>query len=96
MSYKLNEHGHVVNDDGMVAMQYVINENGKAVEFQGKGYFYVFQTQHHVPLAWVRPEDVPTLLGIQEKGCACNNAAMKQAFVVASLANVNIHHTGNM
>ena len=95
MSYRQLDNGMVVNEQGLVAMQYIITENPKRVLMQSSGHDYFFSPQHHVNLTWVHPQDVPMLLTIQEKGCNCNNGAMKNAFILASLANVNIFHTGN-
>lgn len=94
--YTQDESGQVVREDGMVAMHYVITQNSKRVILKGNGHDYFFSSQHHVNLAWVYPEDVPTLLSIREKSCKCNNGTMKQAFQLATLVNVNIYHTGNM
>ncbi len=95
MAYKQLDNGHVVNEQGLVAMQYVITPNPKRVIMESTGHDYFFSPQHDVNLAWVHPSDIPMLLTIQEKGCNCNNSAMKQAFILASLANVHIYHTGN-
>lgn len=95
MSYRQLESGHVVNEQGLIALQYIITENPKRVIMESTGHDYFFAPQHHVNLAWVHPQDVPMLLTIQEKGCNCNNGAMKQAFILASLTNVHIYHTGN-
>lgn len=95
-TYRLLDNGHVVNEHGLVAMQYVITENPRRVVVERSAHDYFFTPVHHVNLTWVHPEDVPMLLTIQEKGCNCNNGAMKQAFILASLANVNIYHTGAM
>ncbi len=85
----------MVDEHGLVAMQYTISPNPKRVIMEGTGHDYFFSPNHDVNMAWVHPEDVPMLLTIQEKGCHCNNGAMKQAFILASLANVNIFHTGS-
>lgn len=95
MQYQQLENGMVVNDAGLIAMQYIITENPKRVILEATAHDYFFAPQYHVNLAWVHPEDVPTLLAIQEKGCNCNNGSMRSAFVAASLANVNIYFTGS-
>ena len=95
-TYRQLDNGHVVNEQGLVAMQYIITENPRRVLIERNGHDYFFSPSHHVNLTWVYPEDVPMLLTIQEKGCNCNNGAMKNAFILASLANVNIYTTGNM
>lgn len=94
MAYR-QDGGYVLNDDGKIAVQYVITENPKRVILESTGGDYYFAPQHHVNLAWVSPQDVPALLAVREKGCNCNNTAIKQAFILASLANVNIFTTGS-
>lgn len=96
MAYRQLDNGYVMNEQGLVAMQYTITPNPKRVIMESSGHDYFFSPQHDVNLAWVYPSDVPMLLTIQEKGCHCNNGAMKNAFILASLANVNIYHNGHM
>ena len=89
------EGGYVINEDGKIAMTYTISENAKRVILESSGGDYYFAPQHHVNLAWISLADVPALLAVREKGCNCNNTAMKQAFILASLANTNIYYTGS-
>lgn len=93
--YHQLDNGQVVDQNGLVAVQYIITENPKRVIFESTGHDYFFAPQNHVNLAWVHPEDVSSLLSITEKSCNCNSAAMKNAFITASLANVNIYFTGS-
>lgn len=86
----------VVNEHGQVAVQYVITENPKLVQLEDVHRDYFFSPQYHVNLAWVKTEDLQRLLAVKEKSCNCNNGTYKNAFVLASLTNVNIYHTGNM
>jgi hypothetical protein len=96
VAYRQLATGEVVNDDGLVAMQYTISENNKHVIMEGSGGDYFFTSIHHVNLAWVKRSDMTMLLTIQEKSCNCNNGTYKPAFQLATLANVNIYTTGNM
>lgn len=96
MRYSLDADKRVVSELGHVAVQYIITENPKRVIIEESGHDYFFTSQNHVNMAWVHPEDLPKLLSAQEKSCNCNNGTYKNAFVLASLANVNIYHTGSM
>jgi hypothetical protein len=97
MKYSLEpETGRVVNEHGHVAVHYIITENSKRVVMDSSHRDYFFNAQNHVNLAWVHPDDVPALLKVQEKSCNCNNGTYKNAFILASLTNVNIFHTGQM
>lgn len=95
-TYRQLDNGYVVhNETGLIALQYTITENPKRVVVERSGHDYFFAPVNHVNMAWVHPEDVPMLLSIREKGCNCNNSAMKQAFQLATLTNVNIYHTNS-
>jgi hypothetical protein len=85
----------VRNDDGKVAVKWVINPNGKTVQMQGTKIFYVFKAQNHVVLDWIDPSHVSALLTIQEKTCNCGGGKKKQAFELANLLDVNIWMTNN-
>lgn len=95
MRYSL-EGDRVVAENGHIALQYVISENSKRVIMDQTHHDYFFSAQNHVNMAWVHPDDVPTLLSAMEKSCNCNNGTYKNAFILASLTNVNIYHTGSM
>lgn len=94
-TYRQLDNGYVVNEQGLIALQYTITQNPRRVVVERSGHDYFFNSINHVNLAWVYPEDVPMLLSIQEKGCNCNNGSMKQAFQIATLANVNIYSTNS-
>lgn len=96
MRYFLDENDKVVNEHGQVAVQYVITENSKLVQLEDVHRDYFFSSQNHVNMAWVHPEDLPRLLSAKEKSCSCNNGTYKNAFILASLVNVNIYHTNHM
>lgn len=96
MRYSLSADNKVINELGHVAVQYVITENSKRVIVEETGHDYFFTSQYHVNMAWVHPDDLPKLLSVKEKSCNCNNGTYKNAFVLASLVNVNIYHTGSM
>lgn len=94
MRYSADGNGQVINEYGQIAVQYVITENSKLVVFDDIHRDYFFVSQNHVNMAWVLPDDLPRLLSAMEKSCNCNNGTYKNAFVLASLANVNIYYTG--
>jgi hypothetical protein len=96
MTYRQLDTGEVMNEEGLVALQYTISENPKRVIMEGSGSDYFFSPVNHVNLAWVKRSDVPMLLTIKEKSCNCNNGTYKAAFQLATLTNVNIYTTGNM
>lgn len=95
MRYSLDANNRVVNDVGQIAVQYIITENPKLVVFDDVHRDYFFTSQNHVNMAWVLEADLPRLLSAMEKSCNCNNGTYKNAFVLASLANVNIYFTGS-
>lgn len=85
----------VKRNDGTIAVQWVINTNGKTVQIQSTDRYYVFTPKMNVVMAWVREEDVARLLTVKEKTCNCNNGTYKNAFQYASLVNVNLWMFGN-
>ena len=78
----------VRNSQGQIALRWTINTNGKTVQMGEK--YYVFQPKMNVVMAWVDPQDVPSLLNVREKICNCNNGTKKLAFEYCSLVNVNL------
>lgn len=85
----------VQRTDGAIALQWVINTNGKTVQISGTDTYYVFIPKMNVVMAWVKPEHVPQLLSHREKTCNCNNGTFKNAFSPATLINVNLWSFGN-
>lgn len=85
----------VQRSDGTIALQWVINTNGKTVQIGGTGQYYVFTPKMNVVMAWVNPEHVSQLLSHREKTCNCNNGTYKNAFSIAPLVNVNLWSFGN-
>lgn len=85
----------VQRSDGAIALQWVINTNGKTVRISGTDTYYVFVPKMNVVMAWVLPEHVPQLMRHREKTCNCNGGTFKNAFSLASLINVNLWSFGN-
>ena len=75
----------IVREDGYVAMMHV-NTNGKNVSIGG--ITYMFLPAHNVSMAWIAPEHVDKALTFKTNAC-CGNKN-KQAFIFASLINVNL------
>lgn len=86
--------GVVVNSADQIALQWTINTNGKTVRIDGTGRYYVFVPRSQVVMCWINREDVPRLLSHREKTCNCGGGTFKNAFVPASLINVNIWSFG--
>ncbi len=80
----------VKRNDGTIAVQWVMNTNGKTVRISGTDRYYVFTPQNQVVLAWVQPQDVSQLLSHREKSCNCAGGTFKNAFQLAPLVNVNV------
>jgi len=80
----------VQRSNGDIALQWTINTNGKTIRIGETEQYYVFVPKSNVVMCWVRPENVPALLAHREKTCNCNNGTFKNAFVPASLTNVNL------
>lgn len=80
----------VQRSNGDVALQWTINTNGKTIRIDGTQQYYVFSPKMNVVMAWVKPEHLPALLNHKEKSCNCNNGTYKNAFVPATLINVNL------
>lgn len=85
----------VRRNDGTIALQWVINTNGKTVQIDGTNRYYVFVPKNNVVIAWVQEQDLPRLLAHREKSCNCNNGTFKNAFQLAPLINVNIWNYNN-
>ncbi len=85
----------IQRDNGDVALQWTINTNGKTIQIGSSGVYYVFVPKMNIVMAWVKPEHAPLLLTHKEKTCNCNNGTYKNAFVPASLINVNLWMFGD-
>lgn len=85
----------VKRNDGTIAVQWVINPNGKTVRIDGTDRYYVFVPKNHVVMAWVQEQDVARLLSFREKTCNCNNGTYKNAFQLAPMINVNVWNYNN-
>jgi hypothetical protein len=85
----------VQRENGDIALQWTINTNGKTVQISGTNIYYMFIPKMNVVMSWVKPEHVVQLLSHREKSCNCNNGTMKNAFIPASLVNVNLWSFGN-
>ena len=82
----------VTDENGNVAIQHY-NANGANIHIEATGHDYVFTTQYNVALAWVRPEDVNSILAVRTRVC-CGKTGAK--FLVANEMNVKIWKTGQM
>jgi len=85
----------IQRDDGMVAIKWVINPNGKTVKIDNTDIYYVFVPQNHVVLAWVNSEHVDRLLSVRQKTCNCAGGVFKQAFEYANMIDVNVFTYNN-
>lgn len=85
----------VIRSNGEVALQWMINPNGKTIQIAGSDQYYMFVPKNHVVMCWVKPEHLPALLAHKEKSCNCNNGTLKHAFAPATLINVNLWMFGN-
>lgn len=90
----------ITNADGWVAVKYRTS-NPKTVLIKDKGVTYNFSTVvpganvvkfAYLSMAWIRPEDVDTILRVQERIC-CGKSG--QAFHLANQLDVNLWLTGN-
>jgi hypothetical protein len=77
--------------DKYVAVQHRTS-NPVTVKIDRNGNLYSFVPKHNVSLAWIRPEDLDSILAIQEKVCCGNNKALK--FHLASQINTCLWETG--
>jgi len=80
----------ITREDGWVAIQH-FTSNPVTVRIESTGNDYSFVPRHNVSLAWVRPEDVDSILKIQAKICC---GKMKAKFLYASQMNVCLWETG--
>lgn len=85
----------VVNSSGEVALQWMMNTNGKTIRIGSTDQYYVFVPKMNVVMCWVKKEHLPSLLTHKEKSCNCNNGTYKNAFAPATLINVNLWMFGN-
>jgi hypothetical protein len=83
------------NQQGQIALKWIINPNGKTVRMGETEKYYVFTPKFHVVMAWVDAADAPALLTKQHKTCNCNNGTYKYAFIYANLLDVNLWETGD-
>ncbi len=85
----------VKRNDGTIAIQWVINTNGKTVRIGNTDRYYVFIPKNNVVMAWVQEQDIAQLLVHKEKTCNCNNGTFKNAFQLAPIINVNVWNYNN-
>jgi hypothetical protein len=83
------------NDDGSIAIKWVINPNGKTIQIEGTNRYYVFIPQNHVVMSWVQEQDVARLLSFRQKTCNCGGGMFKNAFEYANLIDVNVFTYNN-
>lgn len=80
----------VTREDGWVAVQHYTS-NPATVMVESTGNVYSFVPQHNVSMAWVRPEDVNSILAVQARICC---GKMRNKFLYASQINVCLWLTG--
>lgn len=64
--YTVDEHGHIVNENGEVALRWNML-TAKLVQVGGRE--YLFRIVNNISLAWVAPEDVERVLAIRTVCC---------------------------
>ena len=83
------------NNAGQIALKWRLSRPAKLVKIDGTDRYYVPTYAHNVALYWINEEDVPRLLGHQEKTCNCNHGTYQQAYMYANEIDVNLHKCGN-
>jgi hypothetical protein len=84
----------ICNDDGKVALKWVLPRPVKPVKIDGTDRIYIFTYNQHVCMAWVEEKDATRLLNHKEKTCNCNNGTYKNAFVLCNQLDVCLWTTG--
>lgn len=85
----------IKNDQGQIAVKWVLNRPAKTIKMAGSNQYYVFTSKFNIQMAWVNQSDLNGLLVYKEKTCPCNNGTYKNAFTLANLMDVNIWMTGD-
>jgi hypothetical protein len=83
------------NQQGQVAIKWVLNRPAKTVRIQDTKVYYVPAYKQNVAMMWVNEEHVESVLGVQEKTCNCANGVRQNAFALANEIDVNLHKCGN-
>lgn len=86
----------IVNDEGKVAIKWAIQRREpKPIKIDGTDKYYLFVPRLNIFMAWVESDHIARLLSHKEKTCNCNNGSYQNAFVYASLLDVNLWTFGN-
>lgn len=89
----------ITNEQGQVAVKWAISRKPihKSVVIEKSGRKYDFTYNLNIALAWVHPDDVPSLLSWKEKNCNCGGGkgTFVNAFALANQLDVNLHDYGN-